>query len=98
VDMVTRTLLIAACFGAISGCSHATGPGNGFLQGDALVSQGAETCAVTLLVAGRRYEPVGLPDSLAVVGLRLRVAGVVRDVPTLCMVGPRLELTSVARE
>ena len=94
--MVGRGALIAACLGAVLGCSHATGPATGFVQGDALVTLSVE--CLTLLVAGRTYQPVGLPDSLAIVGLRLRVAGFARDAITTCQAGPLLELTSVARE
>src|SRR5216684_2031645 len=68
---VGRRALIASFLGAIAACSHAAGPETGFVQGDALVTLSVE--CLTLLVAGRTYQPVGLPDSLAVVGLRLRV-------------------------
>jgi hypothetical protein len=87
--------LIASFLGTLSGCSHATGPETGFVQGDALVTRSVE--CLTLRVAGRTYQPVGLPDSLAVVGLHLRVMGVARDAITVCQAGPLLELTSVAR-
>jgi hypothetical protein len=53
---------------------------------------------VTLQVGDRRYEPIGLPDSLAVVGLQLRVEGVVVNRPSICMIGPGLELRSVTRK
>jgi hypothetical protein len=67
------------------------------VQGDALVTQSVE--CLTLLVAGRTYQPVGLPDSLAVIGLRLRVTGFLRaDGVSACMAGPLLDLTSVVRE
>jgi hypothetical protein len=94
--MVGRRALVAACLGGVLGCSDATGPTTGFVQGDALVTLSVE--CLTLLVAGRTYQPVGLPDSLAVVGLRLRVAGFARDAITVCQAGPLLELTSVSRQ
>jgi len=94
--MVGTTGLIAALLSGLASCSHATAPETRFVQGDALVTQ--SVACLTLLIAGRTYEPVGLPDSLAIVGLRLRVAGVVRaDVLSVCQAGPPLDLISVVR-
>ena len=87
---------IAACVAGLVGCSHTTAPRTDFVSGDAVVSRAVECLALT--IAGTQYQPVGLPDSLAVVGLHLRVEGSVRrDGVSTCMV-PILELSSVARE
>ena len=94
--MVGIRVLIAACLAGVVGCSHATGPRTGLVQGDALVTRSVE--CLTLLVTGQTYQPLGLPDSLAVVGLQLRVTGFARDAVTACQAGPLLELTSVARK
>lgn len=94
--MVATKLLIAALLGGLASCAHATASQTGFLQGDALVTRSVE--CVTLLIAGTTYEPVGLPDSLALVGLRLRVIGFVRaDGASVCQAGPLLDLISVVR-
>ena len=93
--MVGTKVLIVTLLGGLVSCSHATAPTR-FLQGDALVRQSLG--CLTLLIAGGTYEPVGLPDSLAVVGFRLRVAGFVRpDGASACQAGPLLDLTSVVR-
>lgn len=94
--MVATKVLIAALLGGLVSCSHATAPQTGFLQGDALVTRSVE--CVTLLIAGRTCEPVRLPGSLAIIGLRLRVAGFVRvDGFSVCQAGPFLYLISVVR-
>lgn len=82
---------------AAGGCVSPIAP-SGLLRADALVAQGVDGCRVTLQVGDRRYEPIGLPDSLAVVGLQLRVEGVVVNRPSICMIGPGLELRSVTRK
>jgi hypothetical protein len=87
--------LIAACAAVLWGCSHPTQPVNGFLSGDAVVSLTVECLALT--VSDIQYQPIGLPDSLAVVGLRLHVEGtVVRDGVSTCQI-PILQLTSITR-
>ncbi len=88
--------VIVACVGGLAGCSHTAGPKTEFVSGDAVVTQAVECLALT--ITGTQYRPVGLPDSLAVVGLHLRVEGsVTRDGVSTCMI-PILELSSVSRE
>jgi hypothetical protein len=87
VDQVTpNTLHSLACLGGVLGCSRATGPKTGFVH------------CVTLLVAGSTYQSVALSGSLAVVGLRLRVAGFAHDEDISICQQPLLELTSGSRE
>jgi len=100
---VRAALASLALAAALGGCGKGSGPvgavGDGDLvRGSALVAPGAEGCAVSLLIDGRRYEPAGLPAELQVVGLRLRVEGVARSRPSVCMIGMGLELRSARIE
>ena len=99
---VRGALAAVALAGAAVACRNGTGPDGeirdgAVLRASALVEPGIEVCPVSLLIDGRRYEPVGLPAELRVVGLRLRVEGIVRDRPSVCMVRA-LELRSARRE
>ncbi len=85
---------------AAAACGSTTGVGgdkSNVVSALAIVSTGAETCKVSLNVGGTLYEPVGLPDSLAIVGLKLQVTGTIGNTPSTCMIGPKFVLTSVAR-
>jgi hypothetical protein len=93
---VVRAVLLCVILYSVAACNNAGEP-TGRIRADALVTTGAEGCKVSLLIGNQRYEPIGLPDSLAVVGIVLRVDGVVRDRPSICMIGPGLELSAVSR-
>lgn len=82
--------LLALC--AASACHGATAPDH--LRGDALVTTGAESCPIALQIGTQRYQPRGLDPSLSVVGLHLRVEGIVRDLYTVCQIGPVLDISS----
>jgi hypothetical protein len=93
--VLKRNVVVLIFAGAIASCSHPTAPRGEFLSADATVSRSVECLSLT--IAGAQYQPVGLPDSLAIVGLRLHVAGqLVRDGASTCMI-PILYLTSVSR-
>lgn len=85
--------VVALC--ATAGCQHSTEPRARF-RANAVVTTGAEGCEIALEVGSQKYVPVGLAPSLAVQRLHLRVEGTVRDVPTVCMIGPVLDITSAA--
>lgn len=94
--VLKRMAVIGVCVGSLAGCSHPAAPKGELLSGDATVTLAVECLALT--IAGAQYQPIGLPDSLAVVGTRLRVEGrVERDGVSTCMI-PILQLTAVARE
>jgi hypothetical protein len=80
------------------GCQDSTAPSRFIRNASAVVALGAESCPLTLRIGSLHYVPIGLPRADTVLGLRLRVSGVVHDVPSTCMVGPGLELTAVSRE
>jgi hypothetical protein len=92
--LIFRSLgLIALC--AIGGCQRVTEP-RGHLRADAVVTTGGEGCPIALQIGSQRYLPVGLANSLAVPGVRLRVEGTVHQENTVCMIGPVLDITSAA--
>src|SRR5687768_1069374 len=64
------------------------------VSGKATVRAG---CPVLLELKGIRYEPEGLPDSLAVVGLQLNVIGRAVSRPSTCMMGTGLTVMSASR-
>lgn len=86
-----RPLAVVACIASTLSCS-ATDPN--VVSGRASVVAG---CPVLLRIAGVAYEPTGLPDSLAVVGLQLDVHGRVHDRPSTCMMGQGLRVTAASR-
>jgi hypothetical protein len=83
--------LVALC--SFAACDRVTDP-RGHIRAEAVVTMGAEGCPVALAIGGQHYVPVGLTASLAVPGLHLKIEGTVRDTPTVCMIGPVVDITS----
>ena len=78
----------------VSACRTPVDPN--LLRGEALVVRGIDGCDVALSIGGETYEPANLPAAHAVVGLRLRVEGVVFHGISACMMGPGLDIHSSA--
>jgi hypothetical protein len=91
--MHPRTVIALGILLIATACKSASAPSD-VVRGDALVTTGAEGCKIGLLIHNQRYEPIGLADSLAVVGTTISVVGTVVDRPSICMIGPGLELIS----
>lgn len=90
---LARPMLLALVLAA-SACRSPADPE--LIRAEALVTSGAEGCAVGLMIDGKRYEPIGLRPEHTVIGMRLSVEGIVRNRPSICMMGPGLEIVSSA--
>jgi hypothetical protein len=87
-----RCRLLLCALILVAACRPALDPN--LFRGEAVVIRGVDACAVALSIDGETYEPANLPSAHAVVGLRLRVEGVVFNRISACMMGPGLDIRS----
>jgi hypothetical protein len=94
MTVIAQTLprLLAVAAAALVSCTRPVDPA--LVSGRASVQAG---CPVLLAIEGIRYEPEGLPDSLAVVGLELHIIGRTVSRPSTCMMGQGLIVMSASR-
>jgi len=97
---LSRTLLAAIPLALLSAChaSDTTGPALGLLAADGVVRYVAlEGGFYAIESGGRNYQPLNLPADYDQDGLRVHFVGIVRDEPTIYMVGPVLQLSDIRR-